>query len=262
VTYALRLREAAARVGHILCLGLDPDLQRLPWSLERWEAHLEALLDQVQPAAIKPNAAYFEVYGSAGWSWLERLIARQRGRCPIILDAKRGDIGPSSRAYARSAFETLGADAITVSPWMGRDSLAPFLEYAPERGAYALVRTSNPGTADLQQQVGPEGPLWQSLYRRLPDWCPDGLGAVVGATGPEDLQWICAQPEVPLLIPGVGAQGGEAGLVMGALRSREVGLHRVNVSSKILFACEDYPELEPLEASLKAFADYAQQLAL
>jgi orotidine-5'-phosphate decarboxylase len=267
MTYQERLRHSAQAAGHILCLGIDPDLQRLPLNLGQWEEHVDRLLaalleEGLRPAALKPNSAYFEAHGSAGFAWLERFVAKHRGVCPIILDAKRGDIGPSSRAYAVAAFDTIGADALTVSPWMGKDSLAPFTAYNPEKGVYALVRTSNPGTADLQQKIVAGEPAWQHLLRMLPQWSADGLGAVVGATGPQDLQWVCAQAPVPLLIPGVGAQGGEADQVMGLLRTEDASIHRVNVSSKILYAREDYPELSSLEASIRAFRRYSAELAL
>lgn len=268
MTYCERLTDSARAAGHLLCLGIDPDFQRLPLSLPEWEKHVDdllaALLAQgLRPAALKPNAAYFESLGSAGSAWLERLVSKHRSLCPVILDAKRGDIGPSSRAYAVAAFERIGADAVTVSPWMGKDSLAPFTAFNPDRGVYALVRTSNPGTRDLQQQLVEGEPLWQRLFRDLPGWTSSsGLGAVVGATGPEDLEWVCAQPAIPLLIPGVGAQGGDAATVMRLLRSARPELHRVNVSSKILYAHEDHPEKSPLEASVHVFQAFSEQLRL
>lgn len=268
MTYVERLEHSARAAGHLLCLGIDPDLKRLPLSLSAWEQHVDDLLtaladEGLRPAALKPNSAYFEAQGAAGFAWLERLVQRHRELCPIILDAKRGDIGPSSQAYATAAFERIGADAITVSPWMGKDSLAPFTAYNPQRGVYALVRTSNPGTRDLQQlPSGPE-PLWQRLFRELPTWSPhSGLGAVVGATGPEDLHWVCSLAPVPLLIPGVGAQGGDAATVMASLRTGRPEWHRVNVSSKVLYAHEDYPDLKPRQASLRAFRKFSAELRL
>ncbi len=252
-----RLEARAREVGHLLCLGIDPDLERLPLGLDGWETFVNALVDRLEPAALKPNAAYFEALGSSGWAWLERLVARVRGRIPVILDGKRGDIGPSSRAYARSAFEHLGADALTVSPWMGHDSLQPFLDYAPQHGLYVLVRTSNPGHATFQGLRLEGGqPVWQRVYEQVRQW---GTGAVVGATNQEDLAW-CAS-EVPLLIPGVGTQGGEAREVIRALGPRRAH-HRVNVSSKIVFACEEGPQRDPLEAAVAAFERFAGELPI
>lgn len=264
MSYAERLQQAATRVGHVLCLGIDPDLDRLGMDLTDAEAFVEALLERVQPAALKPNSAYFEVHGSRGIAWLERLINRHRDTCPIILDAKRGDIGPSSRAYARAAFEHLRADAVTVAPYMGRDSVEPFTRYAPQHGIYVLVRTSNPGSADLQARpLGPR-PIWQHLWQQLHDW-PGGdhLGAVMGATAPEDLEWACEQSPRPLLIPGVGTQGGDAAQVMSLLkRTPDPKIHRVNVSSAILYAHEADKESTRLEACTRAFTRHAAQLAL
>lgn len=261
MSYAQLLRARAREVGHLLCLGIDPDLERLPLSMTQWETYVEELLEAVQPAAIKPNGAYFEALGSAGWAWLERLIARHNQHLPIILDVKRGDIGPSSRAYARSAFDHLRAHAVTVNPWMGRDSLQPFANYLPEKGMYVLVRTSNPGHQDLQKQLVQGHPLWQELLQR--PWFP-GSGAVVGATDVADLRWVCQNlpSDCPLLIPGVGTQGGEAGAVMQALREGQAELHRVNVSSKILYAREDHPDLSPLDAARKAFEEFVEPLRL
>ena len=263
MSYQDLLRASAQKAGHILCLGIDPDLDRLQLTLAGWEEYINQLLESVQPAAIKPNAAYFEVYGCEGWAWLERLCGRWRGKLPIILDVKRGDIGPSSQAYARSAFERLEVDACTVNPWMGRDSIQPFASYAPERGFYALVRTSNPGHADLQKSSVDGRELWQKLLVELPGWFP-GAGMVVGATGPADLAFTCDHlaPNCPLLIPGVGSQGGRADQVLEQLKRTELALHRVNVSSKILYAREDFPELSPLEAARRAFAEYAGQLRI
>ena len=262
MNYHDRLRHSARQAGHLLCLGIDPDLDRLPLTLAGWEEYVNQLLESVKPAAIKPNAAYFEVFGCEGWAWLERLCGRWRGKLPIILDVKRGDIGPSSKAYAKSAFERLEVDALTVNPWMGKDSLQPFADYAPQHGFYALVRTSNPGHADLQKSLVDGQELWQKLLRELPQWFP-GAGMVVGATGPADLAFTCENlaPNSPLRIRGVGSQGGQASQVLAELRKTEIELHRVNVSSKVLYAQEDYPELSPLEAARRAFADYAHQLA-
>jgi orotidine-5'-phosphate decarboxylase len=251
--YLELLRRRSQEVGHILCLGIDPDLSRLKLSLAEWEDYVNDLLERLPAAAIKPNGAYFEALGSAGWAWLERLMQRWRGQVPMILDVKRGDIGPSSAAYARSAFEVLGADAVTVNPWMGKDSVQPFARYGPERGHYILVRTSNPGHADLQPSH------WRDLLQ-TPYFA--GAGAVVGATDIEDLRWCArhAPADCPLLIPGVGSQGGEAAKVLAALVRPEI--HRVNVSSKILYAYEDYPGLPPLEAAVAAFEGYAAALRI
>ncbi len=246
--------EKLARAESLLCLGLDPDPARMGAG-ETPESFLNRLLEGLEeagelPSTLKPNLAYFEQYGSRGLGMLERLLERWRSKALIILDAKRGDIGPSSQAYARALFDVWGADAVTVSPWMGRDSLEPFLERCPERGVYVLLRTSNPGAADLQLAQG----TWRRLATLLTaDWFRPGLGAVMGATGPEELAELVggAPPNFPLLIPGVGSQGGDAASVLQALGD-SAPIHRVNVSSGILYAPE---------GALEATRRYAASLA-
>jgi len=246
VSYLGRLEET----GSLLCLGLDPVPSRMPRGFEGVEgaerflnsfleaAHSSGLL----PQTLKPNLAYFEQYGWRGWKLLESLVERWGKYCLIILDAKRGDIGRSSEAYARTVFETMQADSVTLHPWMGPDSVEPFLSYSPEKGAYLLLRTSNPGGDVLQAG------LWEKLFTSIDDWDPGGtMGFVVGATRPAELTWVLAnnQQGRPLLIPGVGAQGASASEVMASLQSFPgARRHRINVSSAILYAHEQgrFPE--------------------
>ena len=216
----------------LLCLGIDPDPSRISGdgpALERCRRHVEKVLEAVPSvAAFKPNLAYFEQFGSPGLAWLEDLIPRLKLRAPVILDAKRGDIGPSSQAYARALFETWDADAVTVSPWMGLDSIEPFLSY--QRTVYVLLHTSNPGARDLQHD------LWRKLLDKLcNDWKRPGLGAVVGATKAETLAEVASVFDGPLLIPGVGSQGGDAQKTVQAL-GKNPWRARINVSSGILYA--------------------------
>ncbi|MBI3929449.1 MAG: orotidine-5'-phosphate decarboxylase [Armatimonadetes bacterium] len=244
-----RLREG----GSPLCLGLDPDPRRISRVVPGDPVQaastflrgvLEALAeDGLLPSTLKPNLAYFEQYGIRGLKLLEELLEDWGSRSFVILDAKRGDIGRSSQAYAQALFGAWAADAVTVSPWMGLDSLEPFLNWCPERAVYVLVRTSNPGGADLQDLKVEGRPLWRLLADRLrSDWHREGVGAVVGATRPEELLEMVRGRAIPLLIPGVGSQGGEADRVREALlESAEPKLHRVNVSSGILYAFEQMP---------------------
>ena len=254
MSYLNRLEET----DDLLCLGLDPVPARMPSGFEGVEGaerFLNTLLEAAEsagtlPGTLKPNLAYFEQYGWRGWKLLESLVARWKDRCLIILDAKRGDIGRSSEAYAKTVFETLSGDSVTLHPWMGPDSVAPFLEFAPERGAYLLLRTSNPGGDVLQAGA------WKSLLGSIDEWDPAGsMGFVVGATKPDELSWVLERNKRgrPLLIPGVGAQGATAPEVMSALKSHpHAGRHRINVSSGILYAHEQgsFPEsnLEALES--------------
>ncbi|CAN0013765.1 unnamed protein product, partial [Phaeothamnion confervicola] len=263
--YLHRLVESADACGNVLCLGLDPDPKRITavekgTPLEACKTFIDRVLDGIleaglRPAALKPNLAYFEQFGSGGLAWLESLLEKRREICPIILDAKRGDIGASSQAYAKAIFDVWGADAVTVSPWMGFDSVEPFVR--PGKGVYILLRTSNPGSSELQTVKTDAGlPMWETLLgTALNKWRKPGLGAVVGATRPEALRHLMELLKghpFPLLIPGVGSQGGEAEQVMSLLPGQR-GWHRVNVSSAILYACEKTGGKDYAESAVDAF---------
>lgn len=211
-TFAERLAASIDSTDSLLCLGLDPDGHADAAAAERdCRALLDATLDQV--CAVKPNLAFFEQHGSAGYAVLERLRAAVPPQTMLILDAKRGDIGSTAAAYARALFDVLGADAVTVNPLLGGDSVAPFLAHAGH-GVFVLARTSNPGAADfLEHRDRPGDP---ALFERIIDvalgWDRMGgaLGFVVGATAPEAVAAVRRRaPAAPLLLPGVGAQGGD-----------------------------------------------------
>ncbi len=228
-----RLEARARQIGSLLCVGLDPHPADLPaatadaardFCLRLIEATAEVA------AAFKPNAAFFEQFGAEGMAALRDVIAAVPDGIPVVLDAKRGDIASTAEAYARAAFETLGADASTLNPYLGRDSLAPFLA-DPKRGVFLLCKTSNPGAADLQDLPLADRVPSQRLFERVAelavDWnTNDNLGLVVGATHPEALAAIRRlAPDLWILAPGVGAQGGdlEAALRTG-LRADGLGL--------------------------------------
>jgi orotidine 5'-phosphate decarboxylase subfamily 2 len=176
-------------------------------------------------AAIKPNLAFFEAYGSAGLAALERIRGLVPSDVPFVVDAKRGDIGTTAARQATALFDALGADAVTVNPYLGEEAIRPLLERA-DRFAYVLCRTSNPGAAELQglivaadERAGyPAEPLWSRVARRASGWGPGGtVGLVVGATAPVELAAIRAvSPSLAFLVPGVGAQGGEIAPVLAA----------------------------------------------
>lgn len=230
---------AAARTNDSwLCVGLDPEPHKLPAGIDIMDfcrTVIEATQDLV--CAYKPNAAFFEALGSEGWTVLRSVIRAVPNHIPVILDAKRGDIGNTAVAYARSAFEHLGADAVTVNPYMGYDSLKPFLDYR-DRGVFVLCRTSNPGSADFQSLELGGKPLYQMVAGKVADWnTADNLGLVVGATQPEELKTIRrSHPELPLLVPGVGAQGGSLELAVkyGVDTNGELAI--INSSRQIIYA--------------------------
>lgn len=214
-----KLLNAARTNRSLLCIGLDPDPELMPWGdvAEFNRAIIDATQDLV--CAYKPNLAFYEVLGVDGLKALEKTVDYIPADIPVIGDAKRGDIGSTARAYARALFETLGFDAATVNPYLGYDSLEPFIEYR-EKGVFILCRTSNAGSAHFQDlllcdksaKAGEgEKPLFEVVAQRAREWNTFGnVGLVVGATYPEELRRVrqlC--PRMPLLIPGIGAQGGD-----------------------------------------------------
>ena len=211
-----RVAAAMEAAGSLLCVGLDPQPTRTPANrlLDFNTRVVEATADLV--CAFKPQSAFYEAHGMPGWRALADTIAMIRRAAPhalVILDAKRGDIGHSSAAYAQAAFDVFGADALTVSPYLGGDAVAPFLE-RPDRGAFLLCRTSNPGGADLQSVPTANGePLYLTVAERIREWSKahhGNAGLVVGATCPEELAQVRARcPDLPILLPGIGAQGGD-----------------------------------------------------
>ncbi len=239
------LESRVSAVDSLLCVGLDPHPALLPApTAEAARAFCLRIIEQTAPyaAAFKPNAAFFEALGPAGWEALQQVIAaaRQTG-APVILDAKRGDIASTAEAYARSAFERLGAQALTVNPYLGRDAIAPFARRA-EHGVFLLCKTSNPGSADLQDApLAADGsPLYEHVARLAARWNEQGnLGLVVGATHPQALARLrAAAPDLWFLAPGVGAQGGDLRAALQAgLRPDGLGM-LVSVSRGIARAGE------------------------
>ena len=245
-----RLRRAEELNDSLLCVGLDPEPMKFPGAWKGDAARLfdfcAAIVDATKDLVIafKPQIAYFAA--QRGEEQLERLIAyihRVAPDVPVILDAKRGDIGSTAEQYAREAFERYQADAVTLSPFMGFDSLEPYLRYAG-KGLILLCRTSNPGGSDLQAQPLAGGEMLYEHVARLAheSWNAGGqLGLVVGATYPAEIERVRAlAPTLPLLIPGVGAQGGDAqATVRAGWRQRDgqtVAPIIVNSSRAVLYA--------------------------
>lgn len=234
-TYLERLAARSAAVRSVLCLGIDPDPATLPEGFGDDAASIERfatlLLEAALPhaAAVKPNVAFFEAYGAAGWAALERVRARIPADVPVIADAKRGDIASTSARQVVGYLDWLGVDAVTVNPYLGEEAVAGYLDRA-DRFAYVLCRTSNPGALDLQGQelaarpasanrpAAPAEPLWARVARDASRWGPGGtIGLVVGATAPEELRAVRSiAPGVAFLVPGVGAQGGSLDAVLEA----------------------------------------------
>ena len=253
MTFLDMLSRAERQNQSMLCVGLDPDPAKFP---DHWRGDASKIYDFCaaivdatadQCIAFKPQIAYFAAHRAE--DQLERLMAYLRAQAPqvpVILDTKRGDIGSTAEQYAKEAFERYGADAVTLSPFMGRDSVQPYLRYSG-KGAFLLCRTSNPGGDDFQNQALAALPGQPRLYEHIAQlaqttWNDNGqLGLVVGATYPQELARVRAlAPTVPLLIPGVGAQGGDAtATVRAAWRgsaTQTTGPIVVNASRSVLYA--------------------------
>lgn len=242
------LDRAIKKNNSLLCVGLDVDLTRLPARFLGSDDPIFSFNKEIIMAtrdlacAYKPNSAFYEMYGLYGLSALLRTIEFLHDQSQlVILDAKRGDVGHSSAAYAKALFEAFKADAATVNPYMGHDSVKPFLEYQ-EKGVFILCLTSNVGGKDFQA-AGKE-PLYISVAKHVKEWNHHGnCGLVVGATKPEELKEITViAGEMPILIPGVGAQGGdlEAAVKFGGKRAI------INASRSIIYAAEPAVEAKKL----------------
>lgn len=248
MSFLTLLRDRWAAADTLLCVGLDPDPDRLPASVRNQPASIAKFCVDIVDAtaefacAFKPQIAHFAASGAE--QQLEAVcehIRTHHPTVPIILDAKRGDIGDTARMYAREAFVRYGAHAVTVNPYMGGDTLAPYQEHEG-RGIVVLCRTSNPGSGEFQSRLIDGEPLYRHVARRAADeWSRRGeVALVVGATYPAELAEVRGiVGDMPLLVPGVGAQGGDpAEVVNNGADSNRAGLI-VNSSRAILYADPD-----------------------
>jgi len=232
-----KLLNASRKNKSWLCIGLDPDPELMPGTdvLEFNKAIIEATSDLV--CAYKPNLAFYEALGIEGLAILEKTVKHVPDGIPVIGDAKRGDIGNTAKAYARALFSVWGFDAATVSPYLGFDSIEPLVSYE-DKGIFILCRTSNKGALDFQSLTTDGSPLYEIVAQKAKQWNTRGnIGLVVGATFPEELKKvrsIC--PDMPLLIPGIGAQGGDlaSAVSYGVDAKGENAI--INVSRQILYA--------------------------
>ncbi|MBE3026236.1 orotidine-5'-phosphate decarboxylase [Janthinobacterium sp. BJB1] len=240
-----KLSAAWTANNSLLCVGLDPDLAKLPAELRDLPDGITTFCTRIIDAtadlacAFKPQIAYFAALGAE--RQLEdicRYVRENYPHIPLILDAKRGDIGATATQYAREAFERYGADAVTVNPYMGEDSLDPYLAWT-DRGVIILCRTSNPGGSDLQFLDTDGVPLYQRVARLVAEkWNKNGQCAlVVGATFPEELAQVRAiVGDMPLLVPGIGAQGGDIAATVGAGQTANGTGMMISSSRAIIYA--------------------------
>ena len=268
MTFLEQLKAAWARNDSLVCVGLDPELEKFPARLSGQpspifqfnRAIIDATADLV--CAYKPQFAHYAAYEAE--DQLERTIEyihQHHPGIPVILDSKRGDVGNTAQRYALEAFERYGADAVTVNPYLGTDSLEPFLAYA-ERGVIVLCRTSNPGAADLQDLDTGGRKLYQVVAQLAASrWNSRGNCAlVVGATYPKELAQVRALTgDMPFLVPGVGAQGGDVqGVVSNGQTAAGDGL-MISSSRAILYAASDDSWIEAARAATQKLRDQINQ---
>ncbi|WGG49337.1 orotidine-5'-phosphate decarboxylase [Rugamonas sp. DEMB1] len=240
-----KLSAAWTANDSLLCVGLDPDMAKLPPQFQNDPDGIFKFCTEIIDAtadlacSFKPQIAYFAALGAE--RQLENICSYLRANyphIPLILDAKRGDIGATARQYAREAYDRYGADAVTVNPYMGSDSVEPYMEWS-DRGVIILCRTSNAGGSDLQFLQVDGKPLYQHVARLVAEkWNSNGQCAlVVGATYPEELAQVRAiVGDMPLLVPGIGAQGGDIAATVGSGKTADGSGMMINSSRAILYA--------------------------
>jgi len=260
MNFVKKLIKSAEEKNSTVCLGMDPILEEIPINeqspnqkiVKFYSDIIEATADRI--SAVKPNYAFFAQYGFPGLRALKKVISLSKNKkILVIFDGKRGDIGKSSEAYAKEVFEFWKADAVTVSPFMGKDSVEPFIKYCSKgKGVYILTRTSNPGAADLQD--------YRKTAAKVKEWYTEGVGAVVGATSIPELREIneIFDGKIPLLIPGVGAQGGSAKEVAQVLGGEKI--HRINSSSGINYAYKRYDTDDYAGAAARAVKELNDEI--
>jgi orotidine-5'-phosphate decarboxylase len=252
-----KLTKISQKNRSLLCVGLDPDPERMPDKISTFafnKAIIDATSDLV--CAYKLNLAFYEALGDEGLDALKRTVKHIPDDIPVIGDAKRGDIGNTARAYAKAIFDNLGVDATTVNPYLGSDSIEPFIEYR-DKGIFILCRTSNAGALDFQslscETEHGSRPLFEIVALKASQWNTYGnIGLVIGATSPEELRLIRQQyPDIPLLIPGIGAQGGDLALAVRYGTDAQGQKAIINSSRQIIYASRE-----------KDFAQAAREAAL
>ena len=245
--FRAQFEDASRRTNSLLCIGLDPDPAKVPQGVSTRD-FLFGIVDATRDVAAcyKPNIAFFEPDLAEGITLLRDLIAYIRPQTPVLLDAKRGDVGHTAEAYVRAVFDSLGADAVTLNPYLGRDSVEPFLR-RPERHSFLLCRTSNGGAGDLQDLQVEGNPLYERVAYLANQWNEHGnVGLVVGATYPTEarrIREIC--PDLLFLMPGVGAQQGAVKEAVRAAVDAQGGGILVNASRAVLYASSGDPGCAP-----------------
>ncbi|GAC1647446.1 MAG: orotidine-5'-phosphate decarboxylase [Candidatus Dormibacteraceae bacterium] len=255
MSYFDRLRSLSADRSSLLCVGLDPDPARIEGGAAGALRHCREVVRQTEEhvCCYKPNSAFWEQYGPDGWSALKEL-RDGAPRTPFLFDGKRGDMGNTMEAYARTVFVTLAMDAATVNPYLGSDSIEVFAKYG-DRGVYVLCRTSNPGASDLQHLEAAGKPLYlhvAALAERLNG--AGNVGLVVGATAPAQIAEVRHASPLPFLIPGIGAQGGDVEASVHGAWNGDRASCLVSASRSVLYAKSPAREAEGLKRQINAAA--------
>ena len=273
MNYIEFLKHSSKKFSSIVSMGLDPVIEDIPIQtgtvkekiISFYESILNSLIQQnIYPSAVKPNYAFYAQYGMEGLEALLAVIELYKSQnIPVILDAKRGDIAKTALAYARECFGFFKADAVTLAPYMGHDSISPFTDNYPDKGFYVLNKTSNKSSEDFQDITVNGKPMYIHVSEKIIEWQSPGLGAVAGATYPDELKsitdiFIKSNKEIPLLIPGVGSQGGDLKAIINILKNYpDINIHRINSSSEINYAYKKFnmPFNEAAAEALKRLND-------
>jgi len=278
--FVLFLKKSAEEKDTIVCMGLDPVLQKIPIKGKNAEKTIikfysdiidACISEDCLPSAFKPNYAFYAKHGFEGIRALIKIIELcKKTSVPVILDVKRADIGKTSSAYVKEIFDFFKADACTILPFFGTDSVQPFIDAcANGYGAYMLNRSSNEGAKEFQGLICEGQPYYLKITHKIAEWsshCNNNLGAIVGATSIDELKNIASfykkTLEVPLLIPGVGAQGGSASEVSKALKDidYDLGIVRINASASLNYAYEKYATNDYAGAAVKALRELNDEI--
>jgi orotidine-5'-phosphate decarboxylase len=255
LSYFERLRVLSRERGTMLCVGLDPDPDRIEGGAAAALHHCAEVVRATEEhvCCFKPNSAFWEQYGPDGWKALLEL-RDLAPRTPFLLDAKRGDMDNTMRAYARAVFDTLAMDAATVSPYLGSDSVREFTAYA-DRGVYVLCRTSNPGGAELQHLVADGRPLYRHVVELAERLNASGnVALVIGATAPAQVAEVRRVTDLPFLLPGVGAQGGDVEAAVRGAWNGDPASCLIAASRSVLFAADPARAAAALKFQINAAA--------
>src|SRR2546428_11960093 len=253
VSYFERLRTLSRERQTLLCVGLDPDPERIEGGAAGALRHCREVIGQTEElvCCFKPNSAFWEQYGPDGWAALMELRDQARNT-PFLFDAKRGDMDNTMRAYAKAVFSTLGMDAATVNPYLGSDSLREFTRYE-DRGVYVLCRTSNPGATDLQHLESGGEPIYRHVAALAEKLNASGnVGLVVGATAPAEVADVRRVTQLPFLLPGVGAQGGDVEAAVRAAWNGDPASCLISASRTATYAAGPARETAALKAQIHA----------